>query len=280
MLHLKPPRHTPTLRIPAEDQVEVKRLSAALVTTILAAGRQPGCTRDARSLVPQPGYQTLRDRRARAGGPDRIRTCGLCLRGAAARPDRGLRDIVDPVVSDSEERTGIRFEKERVYGYSDGAKRCRQTLSPGGRADPGLASVRGRDSLAPSKTRRVHPCPSNLPIRRLVLLAAAAERKDLFLIAPPTLKGATAQKVASKLISAGFVKEVKAKASGPIWRRDEEDQGRPMRSSSPPRAPKRSRSVTPPSLMISARKAMRSRTVIRQRSRQSWTPTTFDLQKR
>src|SRR5579864_4413115 len=57
---------------------------------------------------------------------------------------------------------------------------------------------------------------------QLVLLGAAAQRKDLFLVAPPTLKGATAQKVASKLISLGFVKEVKAKASDPIWRRDEE----------------------------------------------------------
>src|SRR5271156_1270700 len=57
---------------------------------------------------------------------------------------------------------------------------------------------------------------------QLVLLGAAAQRKDLFLVAPPTFKGATAQKVASKLISAGLVKEVKAKASGPIWRRDEE----------------------------------------------------------
>ena len=57
---------------------------------------------------------------------------------------------------------------------------------------------------------------------QFVLLSAAAQRKDLCLVAPPTLKGATAQKVASKLISAGFVKEVKAKASDPIWRRDEE----------------------------------------------------------
>ena len=36
---------------------------------------------------------------------------------------------------------------------------------------------------------------------QLVLLSAAAQRKDLCLVAPPTLKGATAQKVASKLIS-------------------------------------------------------------------------------
>ena len=56
---------------------------------------------------------------------------------------------------------------------------------------------------------------------QLALLNAAAQRKDLFLVAPPTLKGAIAQKVASKLISLGFIKEVKAKASDPIWRRDE-----------------------------------------------------------
>ena len=57
---------------------------------------------------------------------------------------------------------------------------------------------------------------------QLVLLGAAAQRKDLCLVAPPTLKGATARKVASKLISAGFVREVKAKASDAIWRLDEE----------------------------------------------------------
>jgi hypothetical protein len=57
---------------------------------------------------------------------------------------------------------------------------------------------------------------------QLVLLSAAAQREDRCLVAPPALKGGAAQKVASKLISAGFVKEVKAKASAPIWRRDEE----------------------------------------------------------
>ena len=57
---------------------------------------------------------------------------------------------------------------------------------------------------------------------QLVLPRAAAQRKDLCLVAPPTLKRATAQKVASRLIFAGFVKKVRAKASDPIWRRDEE----------------------------------------------------------
>src|ERR1700751_42282 len=57
---------------------------------------------------------------------------------------------------------------------------------------------------------------------QLVVLGAAAQRKDRCLVAPPPPKGATAQKVASKLISLGFVKEVKAPASDPIWRRDQE----------------------------------------------------------
>ena len=57
---------------------------------------------------------------------------------------------------------------------------------------------------------------------QLVLLSAAAQREDRCLVASPTLKGGAAHKVASKLISAGFIKEVKAKSGDPIWRRDEE----------------------------------------------------------
>ena len=101
-------------------------------------------------------------------------------------------------------------------------RRCRQTLSPGDRADPGLASVRGLDWLGPIEDAKGASMSIKLTDTQLVLLGAAAQRKDLCLVAPPTLKGATAQKVASKLISAGFVKEVKAKASDPTWRRDQE----------------------------------------------------------
>ena len=39
---------------------------------------------------------------------------------------------------DSEERTGIRFEKERVYGYSGGAKAL-----PGRPLAPAIAPIRG-----------------------------------------------------------------------------------------------------------------------------------------
>jgi hypothetical protein len=110
-----------------------------------------------------------------------------------------------------------------VYGYSGGAKALPgRPLSPGGRADPGLASVRGRDWLGPNQDAKGAPMSIKLTDTQLVLLGAAAQRKDLCLVAPPTLKGAIAQKVASKLISAGLVKEIKAKARDPIWRRDEE----------------------------------------------------------
>jgi len=55
--------------------------------------------------------------------------------------------------TDREERTGVRFEEERVYGHSGGEGAAQQTLSPGDRADPGLASVRGLDWLGPNRRR-------------------------------------------------------------------------------------------------------------------------------
>jgi hypothetical protein len=58
---------------------------------------------------------------------------------------------------------------------------------------------------------------------QLVILSAAAQRGDRCLTLPEKLKGAAAHKVATKLIAAGLVKEVKAKAGMPVWRRDEQD---------------------------------------------------------
>jgi hypothetical protein len=52
---------------------------------------------------------------------------------------------------------------------------------------------------------------------QLVILSAAAQRDDGSLT---KLKGGAAHKVATKLIAAGLVKEVKAKAGMPVWRRD------------------------------------------------------------
>ena len=59
--------------------------------------------------------------------------------------------------------------------------------------------------------------PSNT---QLLILSAAAQRDDRSLTPPEKLKGAAADKVATKLIGAGLVKEVKAKAGMPVWRCD------------------------------------------------------------
>ena len=57
---------------------------------------------------------------------------------------------------------------------------------------------------------------------QLVMLSAAAQRDDRCLVPVPKLKGAAAQKIAGKLMAAGLVKEIKAMAGAPVWRRDDE----------------------------------------------------------
>jgi hypothetical protein len=69
-----------------------------------------------------------------------------------------------------------------------------------------------------------HSMSIKLPDMQLVMLSAAAQRDDRCLIAPKNLKGGAAQKVAAKLIAAGLVKEIRAKAGAPVWRRDEQGQ--------------------------------------------------------
>jgi Protein of unknown function (DUF3489) len=60
---------------------------------------------------------------------------------------------------------------------------------------------------------------------QLVMLSAAAQREDLCLTAPDKLKGAILTKVSEKLVKLGLVREVRAKAGMPVWRRDDSAQG-------------------------------------------------------
>jgi Protein of unknown function (DUF3489) len=60
----------------------------------------------------------------------------------------------------------------------------------------------------------------NLTDTQQQILSAASLRDDRCLVLPKTLKGSAAQKVATKLITIGFVREIKAKADLPVWRRD------------------------------------------------------------
>ena len=56
---------------------------------------------------------------------------------------------------------------------------------------------------------------------QLVLLSAASQRDDHCLV-PPAAKRGQAQRAVAQLLEAGLVKEIRAKAGGPIWRRDGE----------------------------------------------------------
>ena len=60
---------------------------------------------------------------------------------------------------------------------------------------------------------------------QLVMMSAAAQRKDRCLSAPSTIKGAALSKVSAKLAKLGFAREIEAKPGAPIWRRDDAGQG-------------------------------------------------------
>jgi hypothetical protein len=57
---------------------------------------------------------------------------------------------------------------------------------------------------------------------QLVLLSAASQRDDHCLVPPTGPKRSQAQRAVAKLLEAELVKEIRAKAGAPIWRRDEQ----------------------------------------------------------
>ena len=60
---------------------------------------------------------------------------------------------------------------------------------------------------------------------QLVMMSAAAQRKDRCLSAPPTIKGAALSKVSAKLAKLGLAREIEAKPGAPIWSRDDAGRG-------------------------------------------------------
>ena len=60
---------------------------------------------------------------------------------------------------------------------------------------------------------------------QLVMMSAAAQRKDRCLSAPATIKGAALSKVSAKLAKLRLAREIEAKPGAPIWRRDDAGQG-------------------------------------------------------
>ena len=60
---------------------------------------------------------------------------------------------------------------------------------------------------------------------QLVMMSAAAQRKDRCLSAPATIKGGALGKVSGKLAKLGLASEIRAKPGASIWRRDDAGQG-------------------------------------------------------
>jgi hypothetical protein len=60
---------------------------------------------------------------------------------------------------------------------------------------------------------------------QVVMMSAAAQRKDLCLSVPATIKGAALSKVGVKLAKLGLAREIGAKPGAPIWRRDDAGRG-------------------------------------------------------
>jgi hypothetical protein len=78
-------------------------------------------------------------------------------------------------------------------------------------------------AMTPSKPK-VIPMSSALELTEIqqLILSTASKREDRCLVLPKTLKGGAAKRVATKLLTIGFVREIKAKAESPVWRRDQE----------------------------------------------------------
>src|SRR5260370_20826788 len=64
--------------------------------------------------------------------------------------------------------------------------------------------------------------PVKLTDPQLLLLSAASERDDRALEPSPKRTGGAAGKVVAKLLTEGLVKEVRARGSLPVWRRDDD----------------------------------------------------------
>jgi hypothetical protein len=71
------------------------------------------------------------------GAPEGIRTCDSTFEGQRRGPTAARATLLTSY-PDSEERTGIRFEKERGCGYSGGA-----LALPGRPLAPAIAPIRG-----------------------------------------------------------------------------------------------------------------------------------------
>jgi hypothetical protein len=107
----------------------------------------------------------------------------------------------------------------------DGAATARDPTAPSVSADPGLVLVRGPDRPDLWDERKGWIMSVKLTDAQLVMMSAAAQRKDRCLSPPATVRGAALGKVSAKLAKLGLAREIEAKPGAPIWRRDDAGQG-------------------------------------------------------
>jgi hypothetical protein len=115
--------------------------------------------------------------------------------------------------------------KEALVSLADGAASARDPTAPSALADPGLVLVTDSDRPSLRDDRKGWIMSVKLTDAQLVMMSAAAQRKDRCLTAPSTIKGAAFSKVSAKLVKLGLAREIEAKPGAPIWRRDDVGQG-------------------------------------------------------
>jgi hypothetical protein len=123
------------------------------------------------------------------------------------------------------ERTGFPFEGKHWCRRQARRKCANNPTAPSARADPGLVLVRGQDRPSLWDDWKGWIMSVKLTQTQLVMMSAAAQRRNRCLSAPATIKGAALSKVSAKLVKLGLACEIEAKPGASIWRRDDVGQG-------------------------------------------------------
>jgi hypothetical protein len=120
---------------------------------------------------------------------------------------------------------GLAFLSEGSIGVGgNGALSARDPTAPSALTDPGLVLVRS-GSAGPLGREKGWIMSVKLTDAQLVMMSAAAQRKDRCLSAPATIKGAALTKIGVKMAKLGLAREIGSKSGAPIWRRDGAGQG-------------------------------------------------------